>query len=79
MDGKRGVVSKIYSFACVFVSVIALLPKVWLVTIAEGKHTAVTGYLGVGANVNLSRNAFVFITRHTCMAKIATLISCTLN
>ena len=51
-------------------SVIAFLPKVWLGTIAEGKHTAVTGYLGVGANVNLSRNAFVFITRHTYTNKL---------
>jgi len=54
--------------------VIALLPKVWVGTIANGKHTAVTGYFGVGANVNLSRNAFECITRHTCIAKIATLI-----
>ena len=60
--------------AYVFVSVIALLPRVWVGTIANGKHTVVTGYLGVGANVNLSRNAFEYITRHTCIAKIATLI-----
>ena len=55
-------------------SVIALLPEVWVGTIAKGKPTAVTGYLGVGANMNLSRNAFECITHHTCIAKIGTLI-----
>ena len=54
--------------------VIALLLKVCVGTIAKGKHTAATGFPGVGANMNLSRNAFECITRHTCIAKIGTLI-----
>ena len=55
-------------------SVNALLPKVWIATIAKGKHTAVTSYLRDGAIMNLSRNAFYYITCHTCIAKIGTLI-----
>jgi len=34
-----------------------LLPKVWVGAVAKGKHTAMIGYLEVGADVNLSRTA----------------------